>query len=76
MRIPGFFWYLPRNLMAKHARRLEMSTVVRWLKKFSEPFTYRSNAWATRSASGMCWDSRAFIRSPKIGIFSGRGSAK
>ena len=36
-----------------------MSTVVRWLKKFNEPFHIESNAWAARSASGMCWDERA-----------------
>ena len=53
-----------------------MSTVVRWLKKLREPFTYRSNAWATRSASGMLCASSASIRSPRMGIFSGLGSAK
>ena len=39
MSIPGFFRFLPRPLMSKQTRRLEMSAVVRWLKKFSEPFT-------------------------------------
>ena len=76
MSIPGFFRFLPRPLISKQTRRLRISTVVRWLKKLSEPFTYRSSAWATRSASGMPCAMSASSRSPSTGIFSGRGSAK
>ena len=39
MCIPGFFRFLPRPLMLQHTSRLWELTVVRWLKKFSEPFT-------------------------------------
>ena len=60
--IPGFFRFLPRPLMSKQTSRLRMSTVVWWLKKLREPLTYRSNACATRSASGMPCASSASIR--------------
>jgi len=76
MSIPNFFNCFPNSLMSKATSRLWMSTFVLWLNTFSEPDTYRSNACATRSASGKCWSSRAWCKSERMGIFSGQGLAR
>ena len=59
MSIPSFLSCFPNSLISKATMRFSMLTLVRWLKTFRLPFTYRSRACATRSASGICWSNRA-----------------
>ena len=76
MSIPGFFRFLPRPLMSKQTRRLEMSTVVAVVKEVQR--TVHIQVQRLGHPVGL-WDAlrqKRSIRSPRMGIFSGLGSAK